>query len=297
MDIKYDKQSDKWQECINNEDKNKFSKNWLREDTLDSWRHQRMLKPLKAFFSIGDKWLTIGDGRYGTEANYLIKCGLEAHATDLSDQLLKISNKNGYINEYSKQNAEDLKFDDNSFDYVLIKEALHHCPRPWIALNEAFRVCKKGVILIEPNDQLAGKLNIVKLLINISKKILRKNNNLSDYNFEEVGNFIFTINPREIEKYMLAMHYRYLSFMRMNDFYFKGIEEISLKKPKFTELIKIIFLKSIILIKDTLCFLRLTKHSLICVALFKQSPNENEEIYLRKNNWVLKRLPKNPFIN
>ena len=67
-------------------------------------------------------------------------------------KLLEIGNKIGFINNYSEENAEDLSFNDESFDYVLIKEAFHHFPRPWIALYEAFRVCKKGIVLIEPND-------------------------------------------------------------------------------------------------------------------------------------------------
>ena len=43
MDIKYDKQELEWSECITDENKKKYSQNWLRKDTLDYWRHQRML--------------------------------------------------------------------------------------------------------------------------------------------------------------------------------------------------------------------------------------------------------------
>ena len=64
-------------------------------------------------------------------------------ATDYSDKLLKIGKEIGFINKYQKENAESLTFKDNEFDYVLIKEAFHHLPRPWMALYEAFRVCKR----------------------------------------------------------------------------------------------------------------------------------------------------------
>ena len=101
-----------------------------------------MLKTIKPFIKKGEHWLTIGDGRYGTEANYIMTNGANALATDYSDKLLKIGKEIGFINEYKKENAESLSFQDNSFDYVLIKEAFHHFPRPWIALHEAFRVCK-----------------------------------------------------------------------------------------------------------------------------------------------------------
>ena len=296
MEIKYDNQHAKWQECIKDNVKNQFSKNWLRDDTLDYWRHQRMLLPIKALIKKGDTWLTVGDGRYGTEANYLIKSGVKAHASDLSTELLKISNESGFINEYSKQNAESLKFDDNSFDYVLIKEALHHCPRPWIAITEAFRVCRKGVILIEPHDQQSNGLTIVRILINIFKKFIKKNNNLSDYNFEEVGNFIFTLNLREIEKYMLAMHFRYLAYIKMNDYYIKGIEEINRKNFSYKNLKKIIFLKAVIKLKDLLCFLRISQSSLISIVLFKEKLTSNTKNSLRTHKWVFRKLPKNPYM-
>ncbi len=296
MKIKYDNQNKKWKECLNDKFKNEFSKNWLRKDTLDFWRHQRMLLPIKAFIQRGEKWLTIGDGRYGTEANFLIKSGVNAHASDLSDELLKISKNTGFINEFSKQNAEDLKFDDNSFDYVLIKESLHHCPRPWLAINEALRVCRRGVILIEPNDQHSNGFNLLKFFINILKKMIRKDNNFSDYNFEEVGNFIFTLNLREVEKYMLAMHYRNLAFIKMNDFYIKGVEEVKVNKFTYKNFKKTILLKSVILIKNILCFFRISQSSLISIVLFKEAPTIKTQMNLKKHNWIFRKLPKNPYL-
>jgi len=296
MDIKYDNQREKWEECIKDKAKNQFSRNWLRDDTLDSWRHQRMLLPIQALIKQGETWLTVGDGRYGTEANYLIKSGVNAHASDLSVELLKISNESGFINEYSEQNAENLNFDDNSFDYVLIKEALHHCPRPWIAITEAFRVCRKGVILIEPHDQQSKGSNLFRILFNVFKKFRKRNSNLSDYNFEEVGNFIFTLNLREIEKYMLAMHYRHLAYIKMNDYYIKGIEEIKIKNFSKKNLTKIIFLKAVIKLKDLLCFLRISQSSLISIVLFKDKITTNTKKSLRTYNWIFRKLPNNPYL-
>ncbi len=50
----------------------------------------------------------------------------------------------GFIGEYSAQNAESLSFASNSFDYVFCKDAMHHCPRPVIALYEMLRVARGG---------------------------------------------------------------------------------------------------------------------------------------------------------
>ena len=220
---------------------------------------------------------------------------MNAHATDLSDKLLKIGNEIGFINEYSQENAEELSFDDESFDYILIKESLHHFPRPWIALNEAFRVCRKGVIIIEPNDQLSNGFNLFKRLMYLLKKLAHKRINIGDYNFEEVGNFIYTVNLREIEKFMLGMHYRNIAYIRMNDFYFKGIEEVDILNPKIKDLILKYYLKLIILIRDLLCNLNLSKHSLITIAMLKDTPCKDTIRKLNRHNWIVKKLPKNPY--
>ena len=51
-------------------------------------------------------WLTVGDGRYGTDANALFKRGASnVMATDISDKLLRIGCGKGFINDYSEQNA------------------------------------------------------------------------------------------------------------------------------------------------------------------------------------------------
>ena len=173
-EIVYDRSEAEWEECLKDEEKKKLADTWMGEGTLDRWRHERMLKKILPFINDGSEWLTIGDGRYGTDANFILRNGGNAHATDISDKLLKIGHEKGFIKEFSQQNAENLNFDDNSFDYLLIKESFHHFPRPWVALLEAFRVCKKGVILIE----LMTKM----LISRYDKKIMGK----SVYNFEPV---------------------------------------------------------------------------------------------------------------
>ncbi|MCX7986598.1 MAG: class I SAM-dependent methyltransferase, partial [Bacteroidales bacterium] len=68
--------------------------------------------------------------------------------------------------KYRKENAEQLSVPDNSYDYVSCREALHHFPRPYLALYEMLRVSKKGIIIIEPIDILA-KMPIILFLKNI----------------------------------------------------------------------------------------------------------------------------------
>jgi ubiquinone/menaquinone biosynthesis C-methylase UbiE len=109
---------------------------WLQDDTVDAWRHFRMYAmadPLLENYK-NNHWLTLGDGRYGTDAHYIMSKGCQAHASDISDYCLKEAAKIGFIKEYSVQNAEQLTFEDNSFDFVMCKESSHHFPRPAKAL-------------------------------------------------------------------------------------------------------------------------------------------------------------------
>ena len=82
---------------------------------------------------------------------------------------------------------------------------MHHLPRPWLAIYESFRVCKKGVIIIEPNDPYpySNILRIFFIKFKNFKKITYKKVYKDEYGFEEVGNFIYTINIRELEKFFI----------------------------------------------------------------------------------------------
>lgn len=299
MEIIYDNHREEWDECINNDERKKIAETWLKKETLDNWRHERMLNGIKALINGKNNWLTVGDGRYGTDANYILRQGDQAHASDISDKLLKIGNELGFINSFSEENAEKLSFKDESFDYVLIKEAFHHCPRPWMALYEAFRVCKKGVILIEPND-ISAKRSIRKSIINslkmILKIVLRKEIYKSGYNFETVGNFVYSTNQRELEKFLLGMHYRNFAFKRISDFYLDGGEFINLDSKKLTDRIKIKLVKSLIFIQEILSNLGFIENTILCSILFKEEPNEKTLNELKNSNWKFIKLPKNPYI-
>ena len=65
-----------------------------------------------------NEWLTVGDGRYGKDAKYIIENGSNAIASDISEYLLKEAKEIGYIKEYQICNAESLSFKDSRFDYI-----------------------------------------------------------------------------------------------------------------------------------------------------------------------------------
>jgi SAM-dependent methyltransferase len=56
--------------------------------------------------------------------------------------------------EWSYQDAQDLQFEDNSFDFAFVADGLHHCSCPHRALLEMYRVSRKGIVVIESRDSL-----------------------------------------------------------------------------------------------------------------------------------------------
>jgi ubiquinone/menaquinone biosynthesis C-methylase UbiE len=127
---------------------------WRDEDTTDAYVHNEvynLLNPIVKACPSAD-WLTLGDGRGGTDAHALKIRGAKAHASDLTTQHLEKAVEAGFIDECSAQNAENITFADEYFDFVLCKESYHHFPKPMIAVYEMLRVSKCGVVIIEPCD-------------------------------------------------------------------------------------------------------------------------------------------------
>lgn len=210
---------------------------WEDKSSIDYWRHERMyshLDPLIEQYPDAS-WLTLGDGRYGTDANYLQSKGAKTVlATDISEAYLKKAKENGFINDYKIENAESLSFNDEAFDFVLCKESYHHFPRPMVALYEMLRVAKYGVILIEPQDSniaIPAKITLggamkwcAQALKNKLKSLMGKAPYYNFGSYEDVGNYVYTISEREIEKVGLGLNYDQVSLKGINDYYTSGVE-------------------------------------------------------------------------
>jgi ubiquinone/menaquinone biosynthesis C-methylase UbiE len=278
--------------------KEALAKTWLGKDSIGIWRFQRMYQILDPilFKEPKAKWLTVGDGRFGMDAKYILEKGCDATASDISDVLLKEAKDNGYIAKYKKENAESLSFKDSEFDYVFCKEAYHHFPRPMLALYEMLRVTSRGVVMIEPNDpyidkKLPGILYIN--LINSIKSMLRIKIPDPIHDFEEAGNYVYSISKREIEKVALGLSYKVIAFKGINDYYIPGseYEKLSENGP-FQKKIK-----RKIAIRDYLCSLGLTGHTLLATIIFKQKPSEALLHQLAKERFEIIHLPDNPHIS
>jgi len=186
---------------------------------------------------------------------------------------------------------------------VLVKEAFHHFPRPWIALHEAFRVCRKAVILIEPNDDDShlktwGPFRALTYSCKrLAKRLAGKPAySHSSYAFESVGNFIYSINPQELEKFLLGMHFRFFAFTGVNDAYESGVEFVRLENPTQEDRQIIARIYKAIRNKDKRCKAGLSSFDLLIAALFKEEPPDDLKCQLSHVGWNVKELPRNPYI-
>lgn len=205
---------------------NKEIEERLKPFYLTDEQNEQLLLPFEAlqpFLEVRNSWLTIGDYT-GFEANYLLKHNQDATASDISDAFLsEVSNRN-LVSKYLKINAENIDLPDNSFDYLVCKEMLHHLPRPTTAIYEMLRVSRKAVIaLCEPVDMLS-KISLLVFLKNILDKIdpllLNKfwKNRFSYESFFEDRpiNYVYKFSEREIEKLAAALKLPLVAFYEIN---------------------------------------------------------------------------------
>jgi ubiquinone/menaquinone biosynthesis C-methylase UbiE len=292
---RYDRSPAEWKNILANPEMKAASEQWLEDNTVDSWRHARMRSTVEPFISQSrgmHSWLTIGDGRYGTDAHWLASMGENVHASDVDDGLLREGAAAGFIKEFSVQNAEALSLPDASFDYVFCKEALHHLPRPWLGLYEMTRVARRAVVLIEPNDTYAFGGHHVSVKSHLKRAVLRLVGRTIDpdtsnwHHHETVGNYL----------YRLRLHRRWIAFRGMNDRYIKGVESCPMTggTPQERRLRARIVADIAEADRRARC---LEDYNILCVALFVAEPEPALVQRLCAQGWLVKHLPVNPYLD
>ncbi|MFO1257666.1 MAG: class I SAM-dependent methyltransferase [Gammaproteobacteria bacterium] len=276
------------------QEKSDHAKTWMREDNVNAFRLKRVHALLDPWARLFPKstWMTVGDGRYGSDAHYLKQKGLKALATDISDVLLKEGQALGYIDAYQRENAEQLSFKTDSFDFAFCKEAYHHFPRPVLALYEMLRISKKGVLLIEPIDREIvdwHQLLFLKLK-DFLKRCLRKP--VTKYFFEEDGNFLYALSKREIEKVALGLGLRQVVFKGINDIYLANMEYAPAvpSDPVFKKMRRKQWFY------DFFSQLTLNPHNLLFAAILKEPLSQETVNQLTQEGFEVRNLPANPHI-
>lgn len=280
------------------------AKQWTDKNTVDYWRHKRMYDTLLPILNNykNAKWLTVGDGKYGTDANYLLEHTPNVLPTDIAEDCLKMAKSTGFIPDYKIENAENMSFKDDEFDFALVKEAYHHFPRPMIAVYEMLRVAKNGIVLIEPNDpncQIPYKFTINKAIFwllnavkNRIKMALGKQTYYPQAGYEEVGNFVYSISEREIEKVALGLNYDMVAFKGFNDDYISGVEQEMLKDngPLYQKI------KKTIDAEDKKVKNGKRVYGIMTSIIFKEMPSEACINDMKNAGFVITKLMKNPYL-
>jgi ubiquinone/menaquinone biosynthesis C-methylase UbiE len=283
---------------LENQTLTELQKAWFRDDTVAYWRMMRPFIYLSHFIQNlkGSKWLTLGDGRFGLDSIALkrVEPSLNVIPTDISTDQLEYARRENLINSYAKVNAENIDFGNDSFDYVLCKESYHHFPRPFLALYEMLRIAKKAVILIEPNDKKDTQWprEIVLQFKHFIKRIAgRKILPLDTWNFEVVGNYIYSVSKRDMEKFALGLNLPGLAFRYYNDYYEKGVEFAPApRSPLFKKVNKKIK------VANLTCKWGFSVYTSIMIIIFKQPPDTNDIQLLQDGGFTFVDLPENPYL-
>lgn len=260
---------------------------YTQPNSIDNWRHTRMLELTRPIWQAlpESRWMTVGDGRYGSDAGYLHAQGVNVIATSLTDERLRYAHEQGYIPAFQAENAEHISLPDEAVDFVLCKEAYHHFPRPPIALYEMLRVARVAVVLIEPLDN-PKLLDSVKSLI---KTVIRGDR---EQQFEPSGNFLYRLNVRELGKLMTAMGGETLAFKGINDFYHARLGGYASDGYNIGALLT----RFGVMVQNILSKVGLLGFGLGCVVVFKGRAHAGSCMTLRAAGFEIIELPRNPYV-
>ena len=97
------------------------------------------------------------------------------------------------------QDAENLSYDDGSFDVVVVHAGLHHCYSPHRALLEMYRVARKCALAFESRDSSLMRL-AVRLGLTLDYEVNSAADGKGGVAETGIPNFIYRWTEREIIK-------------------------------------------------------------------------------------------------
>lgn len=289
-EVSYRYHQDHWKAITEDKNWREVIDSWFNTASADYWRHRRMYEAAEHLTrSKDERWLTIGDGQYGLDSVRLRERGVASVLpTDIADATLRDAKARGIIDNYQVENAERLSFADRSFDYVFCKEAFHHFPRPFLALYEMLRVARKGVVLVEPQDQMGS---LLRQAIYGLRNLTRRQRHFDQHRYEDSGNYIYSISQREIEKACLGVNFPCVAFKGLTDLYVKGGEF----EPAAFSSRKFLLMRSVIFAHGLLAKLGLARHNVLMCCILKEDPSAEVRQRFGENGWRLIDLPRNPY--
>jgi ubiquinone/menaquinone biosynthesis C-methylase UbiE len=177
----------------------KYSKGYF--DEIEQYRYQ-VTPDIHEFaqFTLwhGKKVLEIGVGA-GTDFVQWVRAGAEAYGIDLTEESinhtkLRLRQCRLTAKELRVADAEELPYDDNTFDLVYSWGTLHHTPNTPKAIGEAIRVAKKGgrIKLMLYNRHAAQMILVYLYQKFIKFRFTQSISRLLYYEYESIGTKAFT---------------------------------------------------------------------------------------------------------
>jgi ubiquinone/menaquinone biosynthesis C-methylase UbiE len=264
------------------------------EELISGWRMRRMMDFMDTFsrHDVNSNWLTIGDA-YGHDAIILKKTGLKnVTASNLDASLLRLGNQLGYVEEFLEINAEKIELQKTTYDYIVCKEALHHMPRPYMAIYEMLRVARNALFMIEPLDTM---IDYQRPKNSVVERELQSNNERSNYIKDSVRycwpsendgesntyevftdwyedgafNYVYTLSVREIRKICYGLGLPGFAYKTFNDIYDSELDKLECNEKNLELIINQINLQ------DIFCNASGKPPSYISTILFKKIPEPN----------------------
>jgi ubiquinone/menaquinone biosynthesis C-methylase UbiE len=144
----------------------------------------------------------------GMEAQYFAAKGAKITALDYSAQALERAKKRaalfGFKIETVCSDAQNLPFEDNSFDFAFTHDGLHHLPDPKKGISEMARVSRNGIFFSEPADCLITRLAVK---MNLALE------------FEQEGNYVYRFSKNNLKKLFSELGFKDMKFKRYGMWY------------------------------------------------------------------------------
>jgi ubiquinone/menaquinone biosynthesis C-methylase UbiE len=145
----------------------------------------------------GKTMLAIGGGD-GHEADFFQRQRAQVTVVDLSTVGLRAARVRNPGLQCACMDAEALAFADAAFDWVLVRDGLHHLARPFKGFYEAERVAREGFVIVDGQDSI-----LLQLLSTIG---------IAE-NWDPAGGYVYRFSRREIRKVFSSMQTTAVSVM------------------------------------------------------------------------------------
>lgn len=109
---------------------------------------------------------------------------------------------------WSVQDAQNLTFDDESFDFCFVSDGIHHCASPHRAILEMYRVSREGILVFDSRDsvlmRLANALNLSPVYE--LEAVVFNDFERGGVDNTHVPNHIYRLTEREFKKTIRSYH-------------------------------------------------------------------------------------------